>query len=90
MNKAALAAKIAEKTDITKKQAAQVLDAFIESVTEEIIAGGKVSIVGFGTFEVKERAAHMGRNPATGVAMEIEATKTPVFRAGKSLKDAVK
>lgn len=90
MNKAALAAKVAEKTGITKKQATELLDTFVDTITEEIASGEKVSIVGFGTFEVKERASHIGRNPATGEAMQINTTKSPVFRAGKSLKDAVK
>lgn len=90
MNKAALTAVIAEKAGLTRKQAGDALDAFVTAVTEEVTRGEKVTIVGFGTFELKERAAHTGRNPATGEAIEIAASKAPVFKAGKGFKDAVK
>lgn len=89
MNKVELAAKIAEKADITKKDAAKVIDAFMDSVTEELAKGGKVQLIGFGTFEVIERAAREGRNPQNGEAMTIPACKVPKFKAGKALKDAV-
>ncbi|MBQ3222369.1 MAG: HU family DNA-binding protein [Clostridia bacterium] len=90
MNKAALTAVVAEKTGLTRKQAGDALDAFVAAVTEEVSKGEKVTIVGFGTFELKERAAHIGRNPATGESIEIAASKAPVFKAGKGFKDAVK
>jgi len=90
MNKASLTAAIAEKTGLTRKQAGDALDALVATVTEEVAKGEKVTIVGFGTFELKERAAHIGRNPATGEAIEIAASKAPVFKAGKGFKDSVK
>jgi len=90
MNKAALTAVVAEKTGLTRKQAGDALDAFVAAVTEEVSKGEKVTIVGFGTFELKERAAHIGRNPATGESIEIAASKAPVFKAGKGFKDSVK
>ncbi|MDO4739690.1 MAG: HU family DNA-binding protein [Eubacteriales bacterium] len=90
MNKAALIAAVAEKTALTRKQAGDALDALVATITEEVAKGEKVTIVGFGTFELKERAAHIGRNPATGESIEIAASKAPVFKAGKVFKDAVK
>lgn len=90
MNKATLTAAVAEKAGLTRKQAGDALDALISAITEEVSKGEKVTVVGFGTFEIKERAAHMGRNPATGDAIEIAASKVPIFKAGKSFKDAVK
>lgn len=89
MNKATLIAQMAEKSGLERKQAEKALDAFIETVTETLKAGDKVQLVGFGSFEVKERAAHSGRNPATGETIEIPASKSPVFKAGKTFKDAL-
>ena len=87
MNKVTLVAKIAEKSGLSKKQAELALGAFIDSVTEALKEGDKVQLVGFGTFEVKERAARTGRNPSTGETIEIPASKTPSFKAGKGLRD---
>lgn len=87
MNKVTLIAKIAEKSGLSKKQAELALAAFIDSVTEALKEGDKVQLMGFGTFEVKERAARTGRNPATGQTIEIPAGKTPSFKAGKALRD---
>lgn len=87
MNKAALIAKIAEKTDLTKKQVETALNAFTDTVLETLKEGDKVQLMGFGTFEVKERAARMGRKPSTGETIEIPAKKIPTFKAGKGLKD---
>ena len=88
MNKTELVAAVAEQADISKKDAEKALKAFIV-VTEEMKKGEKVQLVGFGTFEVSERAAREGRNPQTGKTMKIEACKAPKFKAGKALKDAV-
>ena len=87
MNKTTLIAKIAEKSELNKKQAETALNAFIETVTEALQAGEKVQMMGFGTFEIKERAARMGRNPATGEPTEIAAKRIPTFKAGKGFKD---
>ena len=89
MNKTELVAADAEQADISKKDAEKVLKAFVDVVTEEMKKGEKVQLVGFGTFEVSERAAREGRNPQTGKTMKIEACKAPKFKAGKALKDAV-
>ena len=89
MNKAAMIARIAENTDLTKKQAEAALNAFTDAVVEALKAGDKVQLMGFGTFEVKERAARTGRKPSTGETIEIPATTIPVFKAGKALKDKV-
>ena len=89
MNKTELVAAVAEHADISKKDAEKVLKAFVDVVTEEMKKGEKVQLVGFGTFEVSERAAREGRNPQTGKTMKIEACKAPKFKAGKALKDAV-
>ena len=89
MNKAELVAAVAEQADISKKDAEKALKAFVDVVTEEMKKGEKVQLVGFGTFEVSERAAREGRNPQTGKTMKIEACKAPKFKAGKALKDAV-
>ena len=89
MNKTELVASVAEKAGLTKKDAEKAVNALFESVQQELIAGGKVQMIGFGTFEVKERAARKGRNPRTGQDIEIPASKNPVFKAGKALKDAV-
>lgn len=87
MNKTTLIAKIAEKSELDKKQAEAALNAFINSVTEALKAGEKVQMMGFGTFELKERAARMGRNPATGEPTQIAAKRIPTFKAGKGFKD---
>ena len=87
MNKVTLVAKIAEKSGLSKKQAELALGAFIDSVTEALKEGDKVQLMGYGTFEVKERAARTGRNPSTGETIEIPASKTPTFKAGKGLRD---
>ena len=89
MNKTELVAAVAEQADISKKDAEKVLKAFVDVVTEEMKKGEKVQLVGFGTFEVSERAAREGRNPQTGKTMKIKACKAPKFKAGKALKDAV-
>ena len=89
MNKTELVAAVAEQADISKKDAEKVLKAFVDVVTEEMKKGEKVQLVGFGTFEVSERAAREGRNPQTVKTMKIEACKAPKFKAGKALKDAV-
>ena len=89
MNKSQLIDKIAAGADISKAAAGRALDALIASVTESLQAGDDVALVGFGTFAVKERAARTGRNPRTKEVVEIPASKVPVFKAGKALKDAV-
>ncbi|MGX8688054.1 MAG: HU family DNA-binding protein [bacterium] len=89
MNKNELITAVAEKSGLTKKETEKVLKAFTEVVTEELKNGGKVQMVGFGTFEVSERAARDGRNPRTGEPMPIEASRAPKFKAGKALKDAI-
>ena len=89
MNKADLVDAIAAKAELSKKDAEKALKAFEEVVTEELKNGGKVQLVGCGTFEVSERAERMGRNPQTGEDMIIAASKAPKFKAGKALKDAV-
>ena len=90
MNKTELVAAIAEKTGLTKKDAEGAVKAFTDTVAEQLKAGDKIQLVGFGTFEVAERAAREGRNPLTGESLHIEASKAPKFKAGKALKDAVK
>ena len=89
MNKAELIAKIAEESKLTKKNAETALDAFVTSVEEALKKGEKVQLVGFGTFEVRERAARKGRNPQTKAEIKIPASKAPVFKAGKALKELV-
>ena len=89
MNKTELIDAMAEKTGLTKKNAEAALNAFVETVSEQLVKGDKVSLVGFGTFEVTERAAREGRNPQTGETMTIAASKAPKFKAGKGLKDQV-
>ena len=89
MNRTELIAAVASSADVTKKDAEAVLKAFTEVVTEELKNGGKIQLVGFGTFEVGERTAREGRNPQTGETMTIAASKAPKFKAGKALKDAV-
>ena len=89
MNKTELIAAVAEKAELSKKDAEKAVKAFTDAVAEELVKGGKVQLVGIGTFEVAERAAREGRNPKTGNAMPIPASKTPKFKAGKALKDEV-
>ena len=89
MNKAELIAKIAEESKLTKKAAETALDAFVTSVEEALRNGEKVQLVGFGTFEVRQRAARKGRNPQTKAEIKIPASKAPVFKAGKALKELV-
>jgi DNA-binding protein HU-beta len=89
MNKTELVAAIAEKTELSKKDAEKALKAFTDVVAEELKKGEKIQLVGFGTFEVAERPAREGRNPSTGKAMKIPASKSPKFKAGKALKDTV-
>lgn len=89
MNKTELIAAMAEQAGISKKDAEKALKAFTDVVTEELKKGGKIQLVGFGTFEVSERAAREGRNPQTGEAMAIAASRTPKFKAGKALKDII-
>ena len=90
MNKKDMVKAIAEKLGTSQKEAGQALDAVTEVITEGLARGEKISLIGFGTFEVAERAARTGRNPQTGETMEIQASKAPKFKAGKALKDAVK
>ena len=87
MNKATLIAKMAEKSELNRKQAEAALNAFTETVFETLKSGEKVQMMGFGTFEIKERAARTGRKPATGEIIEIPAKKIPTFKAGKGFKD---
>lgn len=89
MNKTELIAAIASKTELSKKDAEKALKAFTDVVTEELKNGEKIQLVGFGTFEVSERAARTGRNPQTGAEMTIAASKAPKFKAGKALKDSL-
>ena len=89
MNKTELVAAISEKTELTKKDSEKALKALIDVVAEELKKGEKVQLVGFGTFEVSERAARTGKNPQTGAEIKIAACKAPQFKAGKALKDAV-
>ena len=89
MNKTELVAAIAEEAEISKKDAEKALKAFTDVVANQLKKGDKVQQVGFGTFEVSERAAREGRNPQTGKTMKIEACRAPKFKAGKALKDAV-
>ena len=89
MNKSDLVAAIAEKAEMSKKDAEKALKAFVDVVAEQLKAGDKVQLVGFGTFEVSERAAREGRNPQSGEPMKIEASKAPRFKAGKALKDMI-
>ena len=89
MNKAELVAAMAEQAGLSKKDAEAALKAFTDVVSDELKNGGKVQLVGFGTFEVSERAAREGRNPQSGEVMKIAAYKAPKFKAGKALKDLV-
>ncbi|MGX7140756.1 HU family DNA-binding protein [Facklamia languida] len=89
-NKAELVERVAGKTNLTKKDVTAAVEALFQSVEEFLAEGEKVQVIGFGTFEVRDRAARKGRNPQTGEEIEIKATKVPGFKAGKALKDAVK
>lgn len=89
MNKTDLVAAIADQANISKKDAKDALEAFIDVVSKEMKKGGKVQLVGFGTFEVSTRAERTGRNPQTGATMKIKASRVPKFKAGKALKDIV-
>ena len=89
MNKTELVAAMAEKTELSKKDAEKALKAFTDVVAEELTKGEKIQLVGFGTFEVAERPAREGRNPRTGETMKIAASKAPKFKAGKALKDSL-
>ncbi len=90
MNKVELIGAVASKSEISKKDVEKVINAFTNVVADALVDGDKVQLVGFGTFEVVERAERQGRNPATGEAITIAASKSPKFKAGKALKDAVK
>ncbi len=89
MNKQELIAVMAEKANLSKKDAEAALNAFVGAVEDALVKGDKVQLVGFGGFEVRERAARTGRNPQTGAEMKIDAAKVPAFRAGKALKDLI-
>ena len=89
MNKTELIAAVAEKAEISKKDAEKAVKAFTDVVAEELVKGEKIQLVGFGTFEVAERAEREGRNPKSGEVMKIAASKSPKFKAGKALKDMV-
>ncbi|MGI6678154.1 MAG: HU family DNA-binding protein [Dehalobacterium sp.] len=89
MNKTDLITSVSEKTDVTKKDAERLINAVLSSIEEALANNEKVQLVGFGTFEVKERAARVGRNPQTGETINIAAAKVPTFKAGKGLKEAV-
>ncbi len=90
MNKVELIGAVASKSEISKKDVEKVINAFTNVVADVLVDGDKVQLVGFGTFEVVERAERQGRNPATGEAITIAASKSPKFKAGKALKEAVK
>ena len=89
MNKTELIAAVAEKTDLSKKDADAAVSAVLGAITDALKAGDKIQLVGFGTFEVRNRAAKQGRNPRTGETMTVPASKVPAFKAGKALKYAV-
>ncbi|APZ48861.1 DNA-binding protein [Jeotgalibaca sp. PTS2502] len=89
-NKAELVERVADKTNLTKKEVTATVDALFEAIQEALQNGEKVQVIGFGNFEVRDRAARKGRNPQTGEEIQIEATKVPAFKPGKALKDAVK
>lgn len=89
MNKSDLVASMADKSDMPKKDAEKALNAFLETVEEALVQGDKVQLVGFGSFEVRERAARKGRNPQTREEITVPASKAPVFKVGKALKELV-
>lgn len=90
MNKTELIARVAELSQLTKKDATKAVDAVFQVISESLKAGEKVQIIGFGNFEVRERAARKGRNPQTGEEIDIAASKVPAFKPGKALKEAIK
>jgi len=90
MNKSELIAAVADKSDLSKADAGKAVDAFVEVVTKALKKNDKVSLVGFGTFSIRKRAARQGRNPKTGAVLKIAASKNPTFKAGKALKASVK
>lgn len=90
MNKTDLINAVAEVTEISKKDATKAVDAVFDTITDTLKKGEKVQLIGFGNFEVRERAARKGRNPQTGEEIDIAASKVPAFKPGKALKDAVK
>lgn len=90
MNKAELIAALADKAAVSKKDAEAVLNAFVETVQDTVKKGDKIQLVGFGSFETRERAARVGKNPQTGAEIKIPACKVPAFKAGKAFKDMVK
>lgn len=89
MNKSELVEAMAKKSGLTKKDAESALNAFTETVGKTLAKGDKIQLIGFGTFEVAQRAARTGKNPATGEKIKIKASKTPKFKAGKALKDSI-
>ena len=89
VNKAELIEVVAEKNEMTKAAATRAVDSVLGTITETLVNGDQVTLVGFGTFQVRDRAARVGRNPRTGEAIDIKASKIPSFKAGKALKDAV-
>ncbi|WP_025912044.1 HU family DNA-binding protein [Priestia flexa] len=89
MNKTELVSVVAEKAELTKKDSAKVVDAVLEAITEALVAGEKIQLVGFGTFETRERAARKGRSPQDGTEIDIPAKTVAAFKPGKALKDAV-
>jgi DNA-binding protein HU-beta len=90
MRKSDLVSKVADKTELEYEVADKMVTAVLDTIQEALVANEKVQIIGFGTFDIKERAAHQGRNPSTGEVINIAASKSPVFKAGKTLRDAVK
>ena len=90
MNKSELISVVAEKADFTKKDTEKVVSAVFEGIEESLAKGEKVQIIGFGTFDIRDRKEREGRNPATGETIQIPAVKVPVFKAGKALKDSVR
>ncbi|MFT8871128.1 MAG: HU family DNA-binding protein [Sporolactobacillus sp.] len=89
MNKTELITAVAESTELSKKDATKAVESVLETIESELKSGGKVQLIGFGNFEVRERSARKGRNPQTGEEIEIKASKVPAFKPGKALKDAV-
>jgi DNA-binding protein HU-beta len=90
MNKTELITKVAETTELTKKDATKAVDAVLDAIADALKTGDKVQLIGFGNFEVRERAARKGRNPQTGEEIEIASSKVPAFKPGKQLKDSIK
>ncbi len=89
MNKSELVARVAESSDLSKKDAAKAVDAVFDAITEALQGGNKVQLVGFGNFEIRERSARKGRNPQTGEEIDIPASKVPAFKPGKALKEGI-